>query len=350
MRLSYAQARLRLGILGVGLWVCLSILALASGWAQRIALWEWMLLYVLMSLPLDLSGGQLLPHFWNRPRRALVRWAIGYLRAVALQLGVMAVGLTSILAIANLWGLYAALFVYSLLALLMLEKQEALSRLLGLPLHSVIEGESSYALAEAEDTRFSGGISGFPGRERVVLPTQWWQNLSSEAFLECLQRRLYLIRTGARNAGLLLAVFFNASLLYFAIPWSGGSAVTLSCWFTLGSFLGLLVLPSFSRPGVFSADAWMAQRRPREEVIAWIQQLDHLQEEDAQRPVWVERVFHPIPQFRQRVLLLAKSPRWRPWNAARYALLTSWLAGGLLARAVHCNSGQPELWLWPPGD
>lgn len=348
--MSYAQARLRLGILGVGLWTVLSALALFLGWTRILQLHEWFTIFVLVSLPLDLLGGQILPHLWGKPRRGLARWTLSYLRAVPLQLGVMATGLLSIQAVADRAGTCWAALLYGVLALYQLEKQEWLSRLMGLPIHPVAEPAAPYAMAEAEDPRFSGGISGLPGCERVVVPAHWWHSFSSDWLLQHVQRRHYLIRSGARNAGLMLAVFFNAGVLLLVLPWCLGDPVALSCWFTLGSFVGLLVLPSLSRSGVESADAFMAQLRPPEEVAGWLSQLELLQEEDSRRSLWVERIFHPIPQIGHRLAALGRPLRVRPWNAARYALLTSWLAGGLLARAVHCNSGRPELWLWPPGD
>jgi len=41
---------------------------------------------------------------------------------------------------------------------------------------------------------------------------------------------------------------------------------------------------------------------------------------------------------------------WAAWHAARTALYLSWAGVGLLGRAVHCNLGRPEVWVFLPSD
>lgn len=128
--------------------------------------------------------------------------------------------------------------------------------------------------------------------------------------------------------------------------------VTTALWFTLWSFLGLLVLPSLSRPAVFEADRFVRDRGASDHLIEeTIHDLDHLQDDEPVRGPWIERIFHPVPSVASRMenLRSEKTPRGA-WQGARIALYLSWACFGFLSRAVHCNSGRPELWVLFPGD
>lgn len=343
--LSYGQVRLRLGILGVGLWVCLCLLALVSGLAWKLSLVEWLLLYLLVSLPLDLLGGQLLPRMWKQAVLPPGLWLKAYLRTSILQVSLMALGCL-VLSLVGERDPQSASLLFPVLALLLLEFQVSLSRAAGIP----VQAEGGVFWLEARDPRCSGGISGIPGRERLLLPAHWKQRFSSEWIAEHLERRKFLVESGARNSGLLLALLFQALCLSLLLPYSQGNPVVLSASFTLTSFLGLLLLPSLSRRGVLAADAFQARRRGPVATSEWLTRLEALQEEDLARHPGVDLIFHPIPSLQTRLRQLSSPCSPAPWNTARYALLTSWLAGGLLSRAVHCNCGRAELWLWPPCD
>jgi hypothetical protein len=82
-----------------------------------------------------------------------------------------------------------------------------------------------------------------------------------------------------------------------------------------------------------------------------VQEIDHLQDDEPTRPAGVEAIFHPIPSVSARLRAFAtERPTTGAWNAARYALYLSWPCLGFLSRAVHCNSGRPELWAMLPVD
>ena len=68
-------------------------------------------------------------------------------------------------------------------------------------------------------------------------------------------------------------------------------------------------------------------------------------------------VFHPIPSVEARLERMRSSGGARPlagrlagWHAARMALYLSWAGLGLLGRAVHCNCGRPDAWVFLPSD
>jgi hypothetical protein len=348
-RITYARARLRLGITSVGLWVVISTIILVGGFGPGLGLWQALLGYVALSLPLDLLGGQILPRAWQRPTVPLVRWSVLYARALTLHLAFLATGLSSVWLINRLVGPAAASLLYVLLALLLLRYQLRTLSWTGV---DVAENDGVFEVS-ASDLRFSGGLAGlpWPGREQPVIPTHWLSPDAPVGLEYHIARRWRTSRSGARAAGALAAIAFNALGLRLALEWAGEHPVNLACAFTLWSFLGLLVLPSLSRPGVVAADTAMRRSLGAPSTAQWLGWLESYQEEDDQRPAWTERIFHPIPQWshRQAKLDSAGVPT-RPWNIARYALLTSTLAGGLLSRAVHCNCGKPELWFWPPND
>jgi hypothetical protein len=213
----------------------------------------------------------------------------------------------------------------------------------------------------SSDPGFVGGITGLPGRETILLPAQWVANLPADAVGLQLLRRVLIIRSGGRTRGLLLAFFFNivgfvasAYLLQADLTTTAG-VLNTALGFTVWSFLGLLVLPSISRPGVYEADRLALDAGADPALMAQvIGDLDRLQDDEPARNPVVETIFHPIPSVSSRIARLqAGSQLPRPsgaWMATRTALYLSWAATGLLGRAVHCNCGRAQVWVLFPGD
>ena len=157
--------------------------------------------------------------------------------------------------------------------------------------------------------------------------------------------------------GILIAAAWTTAGAALALMLPGGGAdgvgpmVATGAWFTLWSFIGLLVLPSISRPAVRAADAAAARSWPATAVAGVISTLDARQDDEPERPGAIETIFHPIPGAASRISGLASArPAIRPWHVARLALPMSWCCLGFLGRAVHCNAGRPELWVLLPAD
>jgi len=123
--------------------------------------------------------------------------------------------------------------------------------------------------------------------------------------------------------------------------------------FTLWIFVGLLLLPSPSRAATFRADEAIARddetRRAWSETLAT---LDRMQDDEPERSPGLGSVFHPVPsaERRRRALERRRSARPLAWNLARISLYLSNAGLSLLPRAVHCNVGRPELWVFLPCD
>ena len=206
------------------------------------------------------------------------------------------------------------------------------------------------------DDGFVGGWMGMPGRERLVVPASWWAQLSEEARVAQLTRRRAALQSGERTRGLALGVGWV--LLGFTLAAaisqlaSSDQLVSTWAWFTAWSFLGLLVLPTPSRRGVYRVDALTLDRVPRVQLAAALRDIDARQEDEPERAAWVETLLHPVPALNRRLAAIEGDPEvpQGAWHAARVALLAAWGLGSPLSRAVHCNVGRTELWAMYPGD
>lgn len=364
--MTYARSRLLVGITAVGTWVVIAAVFLALGGAsllpdanagagtQAAVLFAVLGIYVVVSLPFDLMGGLVLPRRHGRSSQGTGAYMAQWARGVVVQVVVMAVAAALLVAAGSAWGNGAALAVAAAIALLI-----ALGRL---PLARVVaqvapapapEGQADVIAVAAGDRGFTGGIAGLG--HRIVVPAAWRDALGPGLDVELARRRSL---TGASYwLGIVVALAWTVGGIAIAMALPGGGAdhmsalVATGAWFTLWSFIGLLVLPSVSRPAVFAADAAAAAERPADQVAPVISALDALQDDEPERPPAVEAIFHPIPGAAGRIARLGTGTAGvRPWNVARTALPMSWCCLGFLGRAVHCNAGRPELWVMLPTD
>ena len=113
----------------------------------------------------------------------------------------------------------------------------------------------------------------------------------------------------------------------------------------------MLLLPTLSRPAVLAADRWAVARAERDLTMRALTWLDARQEDEPDRSRLIETIFHPVPSLSRRLRGLDGSPNPSgAWQAARLSLFAGWAGLGLLGRAVHCNIGRPDLWVFLPGD
>lgn len=367
---TYARARLRLGVMGVGSIVLLTAIAFVyqlpstffpfSGgpwYADWAALGVLYLAYAAISLPFDVWGGYWLPCRHHRICLLFPVFFMKWVRGVAVQGLVMTLSALALLQAGRRWGVWGALAVLAGIQLVLLALQLPLAQWAG-GLRRAAAPEPGVVALNGLDPGFTGGAVGLPGMEQHVVSRAWWGEVSPESLRAELKRREGSVATGSRLRGVLLALGWNFAGFWLcaSLPWAGVSSVytlvetILGC--TLWSFLGLLILPSFSRPGVMEADRYaVAHGISRQQVESGMRELDHLQDDEPRRSRWVERIFHPIPAVDNRLAALAAGATpYGAWHAARLALYLSWAQFGLLSRAVHCNSGRPELWVMLPCD
>ena len=379
--LTYARARLFLGTSAVGTLVALAALALLLGLPERwwpsepgpfvrdVLAWALAVAaHAAVLAPFDLFAGSLLPRAYGRTAESLGPFLARWLRGAVLHgLALTAAGALVMAAArgAGGWGSFAAFAALSL-ALLAAQPWVAAAvagwRVRRSPRGGVLAPFGVGAMAyDAPQPHVTGGAYGLPFRSAWVVPGRWATDPDRVALDAQAARRTWIARSGARDRGVLLALAWNALpllgvLALWGAPVAAADVVRWALLATLWSFVGLLALPTPSRRAVLDADAAArAQGVDAARLTAALQRLDVDQDDEPERPAGVEAIFHPIPGVRRRAALLASAEEPEPsgtsaWHAARVALYTSWAGAGFLGRAVHCNLGRPEVWVFLPSD
>lgn len=387
-RLTYARARLWLGISGVGTAVLTASLLLGLGVPSRIlptstaqplpdalaSLVLPLLVVQLVFLPFDLLGGAIVVREPVTLSRFVLRWTRGAIVQLATWLLAAAVLLLAARAAARPGAIVTFVALQLALAFLRLPLARAIApfrrlevpeRLRALAAQAGIDPQR-IVLVDTADEGFVGGWSGLAAR-RLMLPALWLQ-LPDDALVAVLRRRRLVAESGAHRRGVLGAIAWNT--LGFAVVLALTSAdlgaaagvFTLAAGMTLWAFVGALILPTPSRAAVLALDA----RAARDHGVAALQdaitRLDRWQDDEATRPPGVEAIFHPVPARAARLERLnalagdgAAAPshggnRRALHHLARHALWLGWGALSPLSRLVHCNVGRPALWAILPGD
>lgn len=378
--MTYARARLLLGISGVGTSVLIATalltldlpartLSISSDQPLHLALGTLvpvLLIGVALLFPFDLLGGAIVV----RDRPTVPVWFWRWVRGVAVQLVIWAASASLLMFAARRGGDVAAVIAFVALQLALaasraplarviasfgrVSSSERLSRLArtdGLAEHQIVVLQSS-------DEGFVGGWSGIAPRA-LILPARWLE-LPDDALVAVLQRRRIIAESGAHQRGVLGAIGWNtlgvALVLAFTTLSVGSAAgvLTLAAGMTLWAFLGVLVLPTPSRAAVHAVDAAAGRAvgvAPMRDALA---RLDRWQDDEPKRSVRVETIFHPVPSLASREERLA-APRgeassFHAHHLARHALWLGWSTLSPISRAVHCNVGRTSLWAMLPGD
>lgn len=373
--MSYARARLWLGITGVGTVVMLCVLFLALRLPTQLlptgtrfalgdvfALTTVLLIYATVQGAFDFFGGHILPTEYARTTRPFAAFFTGWLRGVVCHSAVLLlVGLT-LLSAARWGGFWGAFIAFAGISVFLIAAQAIVAAIVGGVSYRREPGEAGMprtAIAQSESPYFTGGIAGLPGFETVILPARWLAIFPPEAQTAIRLRVRETVRSGARTRGLALALGFNSIGFALAYALGGGTAsvaglVSTSLWFTLWSFVGLLTLPTPSKRGVFEADARALAAGADAGVLAEIvSRLDADQDDEPARPNGVETVFHPLPSVERRLARIAAPEATGDpgaWHTARMAIYLSWAGMSLLSRSVHCNAGRPDAWVFLPSD
>ena len=378
--LTYARARLFLGISGVGSAVLLTAamlyfrvpsrgLSLSADEPLARAILSVGLLCAFSQIAFavfDVIGGSSLVRRqpWRDP------WLVRWLRGVSVQWVVWMLAATALMLAARAAGNSAAVAVFVVVQFLLAVWRGRLARVIAhlpiVPTPARIARAAAQAgvdvsrlqVLDCPDEGFVGGWSGLTARTLVV-PARWAQ-LPEPALAAMLLRRRIAGTSGAHTRGVIGAIGWNTlgfvlSLTLTGVsPASAAGVITLAAAMTLWAFLGVLLLPTPSRAAVFALDAAATASVGADPVRAGIERLDEWQDDEPVRSAGVETVFHPVPGRSARIARLAgDAGAVRPWHAhhvARHALWLSWGACTPLSRAVHCNVGRPALWAMLPGD
>ena len=381
--MTYARARLWLGISGVGSLVMLATLALIYrlptsilstnqqfSWVDVGQIIAITFAFNLWMTPFDFLGGYRLPNKFDKSSESFTQWGSKYIMAVIGQSTLFVVFAVSILVAGRFFGLSGSLLaICGGLSISLLVRTHLMRT------RQIESNWTSGKLAEVQklirtwdvslpttmivrhcDVGFTGGIIGFGGKARIVIPEAWLHSMSTHQLATAIARRAVAITSGSYTRGLVLAFLWNtigfalSSSLPFAGVTSVAALVTTFCWFTLWSFIGLLVLPTVSRNASLQIDQILIRQGAPDELISeTAYSLDEMQDGEPDRAKWIEAIFHPVPSVSSRNQKTSNSTL-SAWNAARTTLFFSWACFGILSRAVHCNVGRPELWAMLPTD
>jgi len=387
--MTYARSRLCLGIFGVGSIVLVTLAGLIGGlphsifstskvWSpsdfSSLALFE--LTCVAYMLPLDLLGGFFLPRLFGRQNITandfVRRWLTGVLFQATLFL---VVGLL-IVATGRFGGRFAVISLIIIIAVgfIAFQRRITLWMTRGLLVDTdekvvgAMEQTKQWGfkplpaiVVEHQDPGFTGGVVGLPRFESLILSRSWVDQLSSEQLSVAIARRLEAVNTGSRTRGILLALIWISSGFAIAshLPGAGFTSIAelvMTCLgFTSWTFIGLLVLPTVSRQATYAIDRNVILRGvPSKLLRAMLKKLDRLQDDEPLRSTMIETIFHPVPSIANRSASSGNASLDSvipfAWHSPRMMLFLSWSCLGLLARAVHCNVGRPELWIMLPTD
>ncbi len=322
-------------------------------------------------LPFDLLGGFLLPHRFGRSSSAIGSSFLRWLAGVLLQAVLFLLTSATILTAGRLAGLPGTIVVITVIAFgyVALQRKLAISMTRGQ--WCVNDDKVGRAMKRAKqwglnplpvtvvhhsDRGFTGGVVGLPQFASIIVSRDWVDQLTAEQLAVALARRLEAVESGSRTRGMLLALIWILAgfTLSALLPGAGVRSVAelvMTCMgFTGWTFLGLLILPTVSRQSSHAIDRDILRRGARSETLSdTLQILDRFQDDEQSRPALIEWIFHPVPSVENRRVISGEGEPIA-WHTARMTLFLSWSCMGLLARAVHCNVGRPELWVMLPTD
>jgi hypothetical protein len=383
---GYGRARLLLGMSGVGTMVVLAGLGLAFGLPARFlpaaaaplgtqaaGLAGFVALYAAIHLPFDLFGGYLLPRQYGRRHPPLGVFLGRLARGVAVHAALLIAAAGLLLLAGRAGGVAGVIAAGVALVFVLLRTRIALAAAMArleltpsLPLSIeepiVTDAPApmplSIYMGDSDDEGFTGAVVGVVRPRLHLLPIRWRESLDPESFAVAVRRRQMAVQTGGWRRGRMLAIGFTLLGVTLAAVVVGDrrlavatGIVDFSLWFTLWSFLGLLILPTPSRRGVAEVDQRLLAAGCRREALARsIALLDDLQDRERQRSTLVETIFHPVPSVQSRLRGPRAAGAKGCWDAARTAVFLGSAGLGLLGRAVHCNCGRPSLWAFLPID
>lgn len=375
---GYGRARLWLGISAVGTFVTLTTLGLLLGlpgqiqqhidstiWGQARGLLGFVLIYAAIQLPFDLLGGYLLPKRFGRSHQQFPRYLLSLARGVTAHAAILFLTAMAIMLAGRWGGIVGTVVAGLLISLLLLRRCVTIAKLIA-PLQLTpidrtsveTSGGLPIAVVQSSDEGFTGAVVGVLRPRLHIVPGRWREVLGAEGFGVAMSRRLLAVKTGSWRRGRVVAVLFTLTGLAIA-AWlvgstrlgTAGGTIEFSLWFTLWSFVGLLMLPTLNRRGVIEIDecAKIEGHSPAT-LRTTTRLLDDLQDGERIRPALIETIFHPIPSVQNRLDGPRAKGRIGYWDAARSSVYLSLAGLGLLGRAVHCNCGRPALWVFLPTD
>lgn len=363
--MCYEYSRLSLGILNVGFFVLICSLYFLLGIyipigkeVHYFTIPSLIFFYILISLPFDIIGGYILPKAYGRAEGRLLDWLKVWAKGVIVQGLIMALSLASLLYVFRSFvSDWVRVFYIILIQLVFAFLQPQIAKMVGNYKEKFIK--KSQLVWESSDRGFTGGVT-IAGTS--VIPESYLKVFSKRQYDWLVQRRAILQRDPVNQLGALGAILFNTlgGILVLKLNkldfHSSSDLFTFVFGMTLWSFVGVIFLPYLSQKTALLLDRFTFSKpnsdASRQEVIKAFQLLDDFQGAEPSRKPILQKIFHSLPSYEQRIQNLASKKNsfnsLGAWHIARRALFLSWPFMGLLNRAVHCNIGRPDLWVLLP--
>lgn len=370
-RMSYVQGQRR--IAGVGLVLVYAIgvglivgtdTFLAQSWIPKVSpSLIGLVVITLISfllLPLDFIGGYVFPRQHGKSLQTQGQWWLAWGRGLLIWLGYMALISYTLVGIGNWIGNWGAIGWMAIMTLLLIGFQQYMARLVAG--FKVQPGSNRGRLLFVFDTperSFTGGISGMPGQESVIMPRYWYEQFGEKVADLQLARRHGALNTGSHGRGVLIAFFMNVLLFGLAV-WLSNEAPGTTAWLlkTMGWFHILwlttlpVIIPRLNRRGVQELDRWIFYQRVDADILrSAIIQTRRFQDES-------ESLTHPLPHLvntrpsaAQRFASLQTQADLKgAWHVFPNLVFFSWAGMNLAARSFPLNIGRPSLWVFMPGE
>ena len=234
--MTYARARLWLGICGVGSLVTICTVALVMGLPARwlsesttfgatdlTQLSALAVLFILWLAPFDFLGGYRLPKSFLKSQESFGRWLLSYFRA-ALGQSLLFVAFAWLILVFGRWvGLRGAIsmVVLAIGFCFILRNQSMRFRRVESPSGSnklldcltLIQSWQIFVpniiVVRHRDVGFTGGIIGFGNGATIVIPQAWIETMSRAELATVIARRAIAFNSGSYYRGLAFAGVWN---------------------------------------------------------------------------------------------------------------------------------------------
>ena len=374
---KYSHQKWQMGLLSLVFWAGVSVLGLVFDWGTYFAncghgaaitmatFWG---CYILIGLPFDLLGGYVIPVKSGYANVRFVHWLSKWCRGSLLHGLYLWLASLALLRVSTHLGIGGALAFVGVHAILLARFQLFLARLLAplqllkvgkLPMKEGHFSKLRIYTVSSEDSAFTGGVAGHPGREHVIIPAHWQTSLPDEIMRTLRARRLATVFSGSRTRGLLVAILWIIASFSLAAILSSHSLATvpglIQClfWFSLFISLGhtgLLVITS--KKGCLEVDNWTRARGACEFKLQ--KAISFTNDQQAEQPCcnhFPTKLLSATPSVETRLQhLFLQKANLGAWNAAYTMLYLSWAGLSLVSRASPVNLGRPELWVFLPCD
>ena len=369
--MSYARARLWLGISQLLCWLLLALAAIWLGFPEQLeqqslqsgASWMlglFLLGYTLLTFPFDYWGGYHLPEKYGRSTQSFLKWLGKWGRGAGIHLLYLWASGSLILVLARTTGLIGVL-VWLIVQMFLLIGIRAYLALAIAPMK--LEQRSHrgrYVLMlDSADKSFTGGLQGLPGMASLVLPAYWEKRFPEKVMDVLLARRHGSLNTGQYGRGILLAIGWNVLLFAAASFLSlddlgtlSGLLKTILIFTALVTLANVGLLPSLSRKAVQEVDRWLYFKQiDADQLRKSIELTHHLQEDLSPNLSSFAPLVLSMPTAETRLSQLQSQQAVKgAWQVAKLSIFLSWSGLNLLGRSQPMQIGRPDLWVFAPGD